>query len=233
MIVHNHPLEWYVNKLKNKEYFSQGMYGDAEWICIQEKSIGRKNAEATIYTRALCRGLRESLNYLDPSFYFSTPKVLNKMGWYESFIDSITKIEFVEKEVWDVGSRLGKMSPFISQLKKMRTCIISNKSLRGLHFLKYDEFIEVSYPNCFSEIESVMKQVQTVGNDCVYLISAGLPAAIIAQRIHSEFCRVFALDLGSIWDAFVRIGSQRGWRRELYADDLQYKKWLDQYKEIL
>ena len=65
------------------------------------------------------------------------------------------------------------------------------------------------------------------------LISAGLPAALIAQRIQIALGDVFALDLGSIWDAFVGIGAQRGWRREMYEDEAKYAEWKELYRAIL
>jgi hypothetical protein len=210
-----------------------GMYGDAEWIAIFRRDIGGKNAEHTIYTPELCKALRMSLSYRADNFYFSTPIEVIHMG-FEKRIDFLTQVEFVEKDApWDVESRLGGLVPFIQQLKKMKTCIISNKALRGLTFLEYDAFIELSYPNCFPEIETVIQQAQKIGNGYVFLISAGLPATLIAQQLHATLDNVFALDLGSIWDAFVKIGAQRGWRRELYDNETKYKEWLEQYRSIL
>ncbi len=234
MICHEHPLEWYVNKLKNLEYFSQGMYGDAEWICIFHKHIGGRNAEYTEYTKPLCDALEQSLQYTKENFYFSVPIILEHPSVnMAKDIDKVTNIEFVEKDCWDKWTREGTLVPFIKQLQGMRTCIISNKALRGLNFLQYDEFIEISYPNCYDEIDSVMNQIKSVGNDCVYIVCAGLPATLITQKIHSEYEKVFALDMGSIWDAFVKIGAQRGWRREMYADPKLHRAWLNQYKEVM
>lgn len=232
MIIHEYPISWYVDKLRNEEYFSQGMYGDAEWVALFEKHIGGKNAENTVYTPELCRALKQSLDYQPDNFYFSVPTILRFLGMEEK-IDKHTQREFVEKDVWDVQSRLGGLVPFIQQIQRMKTCIISNANLRRLDFLHYDEFIEVSYPNCFSEIESVLSQVEAFGGGYVYLISAGLPAAILAQKIHGMFPNVFALDVGSIWDAFVRIGAQRGWRKELYETPEAYQVWQNQYAEVL
>jgi hypothetical protein len=135
--------------------------------------------------------------------------------------------------MWDRESRLGGLVPFIQQLKEMKTCIISNESLRKLTFLEYDQFIEVAYPNCLPDVERVIRQAQEIGEGYVYLISAGMPAVLMSQGIHSVLDNVFALDLGSIWDAFVRIGAQRGWRRELYEDKNKYNSWLELYQSVL
>lgn len=233
MIVHNHPLDWYVEKLKNREYFSQGMYGDGEWLAVFHDRIGGENAEGTVYTKELCDALAHSLHYVSPTFYFSTPEGLRDArlsGIGEARIDKWLKkegleIEFVEKDCWNTWTRLSQLQPFINQLRQMNVCIISNKALRGLTFLNYDHFIEIGYPNCFSEIDRVVEAALEYGKSGVYLISAGLPAAIIAQRLHERIPESWFLDLGSIWDAFVGIGAQRGWRAELYANPTLYEEW--------
>jgi hypothetical protein len=233
MIVHNHPIEWYVDKLVRWDYFSQGMYGDAEWICLFGDRIGGVNAENTVYTKRLSDELRQSLTYRPSNYYFSTPAVLKTLG-FESRIDSLTDIEFVEKDLpWDVQARLGGLVPFIQQLQKMPVTIISNSALRRLHFLRYAHFIEISYPNCHLELDRVIEEVKTIGGSMVYLVAAGLPAALFTQRIHSMFPNCFALDIGSIWDAFVGIGAQRGWRAELYADHRMYREWAELYRDVL
>lgn len=230
MIVHNKPLEWYVEKLKKKDYFSQGMFGDGEWIAMFGKQLGRHNAEGTEYTADIQNILNETMLNAPPNFLLSVPAGLadqHASGIGQGRIDThMPGKEFYEKDMWDVHAREGTLGPFIKQLQGMKTCIISNKALRGLTFLNYDHFIEIGYPNCRSQIPRVLVQSQGPGDDCVYLISAGLPAAYIARLLHRRYPRSFALDLGSIWDAYVGIGAQRGWRGELYADPEAYADWL-------
>ncbi len=235
MKIHEYPIAWYTAKLSLGEHFSMGMYGDAEWLCVFKNKIGGRNAENTIYTGPLCDALAESLNYENPAFLFSTPEVLRtpEFADFASRIDALTSIEFVEKDCWDLEVRTGGLVDFIKQLQSMKTCVISNTHLRRLAFLGYDEFIEVSYPNCFDEVGPVVEQAIEIGPGYVYLISAGLPAALIAQRIQIALGDVFALDLGSIWDAFVGIGAQRGWRKEIYEDEAKYAEWKELYRECL
>lgn len=227
------PLQWYVDRLASGPRFSQGMYGDGEWICIFGREIGRCNAENTIYTASLCNELRQSLQFKhDGSFFFSVPASLETYGRFGEQIDRVTRMEFVDKDVWDHDVRVGLFGPLIAQLQKMKVCIISNANLRRLEFLRYSEFIELSYPNCYPEIEDAARRAIALGSGWVHLISAGLPAALLAQRIHAAVPDAFALDLGSVWDAFVGIGAQRGWRSELYADPKRYAAWLAQYESV-
>jgi hypothetical protein len=244
MIIHDYPNSWYVNKLKAGDYFSTGRYGDGSWNAVFGNQVGRANAEGSIYTTEMCHDLRELLKYNSPTYYFSTPAALEKISAasragrqmsYAQLIVEYTQKEFVEGDTcWDGECRLGGLVPFIRQIQEMPLCIISNRHLRGLTFLKYKHFIEISYPNCYSEIDSVIRQAKAIGgNGCVYLVSAGQAAPVITQKIHSMFSEVFALDVGSIWDAFVRIGAQRGWRGEFFADPIRYSEWLEQYREVL
>ena len=234
MIIHDKPLEFYVNKLKKKEYFSIGAYGDGEWIAILHERVGLQNTEGTIYTSELCRELKESLNFQSDNFLFSTPVGLRdgkETGIGEKKIDRASPpgIEFYEKDMWDREARLGGLVPFIKQLQKMNVVVISNKALRKLPF--YDHFIEVSYPNCYEEKERITKEIIEYGKSGVYLFSCGLPASIFVQSVHGKIRRSWFLDVGSIWDAFVGIGEQRGWRKELYKDKLKYGEWKSLYKD--
>ena len=234
MTIHNKPLEFYVDKLKNNEYFSLGCYCDGEWIGIFHERVGGENSEGTKYTQELCDALAGSLNFKSDNFFFSSAEVLKNVAWTgigEARIDRYLEehglnIEFYEKDMWDKAMKECAMQTFITQLRKMNVCIVSNRHLMRLHFLNYDYFIEIGYPNCYDEIDRVVDQCLRYGKSGVYLISAGLPAALIAQKLHNQIPNSWFIDCGSIWDSFVGIGAQRGWRAELYSNKEKYDNWL-------
>ncbi len=237
MIIHNKPIEWYIEKLKNKEYFSMGMYGDGEWIAMFKERVGRGNAENTIYTSELCDALIESLKFKSDNFIFSVPEVLKNpelSGIGEKKIDNFLKsievegIEFYEKDMWDVAAREAKLAPFIQQLRKMKVCFVGNVAFEGkLDFV--DQSIPLNYPNCFIQRDYVSHNILVNNNNCdVYLFAAGLPAAVFVQDVCEKKPNSFFIDIGSIFDGLIGIGTQRGWRAELYADKNKYKKWLKQ-----
>lgn len=234
MVIVNHPLEWYVDKLQNNEHFSLGCYCDGEWIGLFHERIGRSNAEGTVYTKELCDALEQSLYYKDDSFYFSSAEVLKNRAWTtigedrvdQYLADRELQIEWHEKDMWDARMKECTMQPFIRQLRSMNVCIISNRNLMRLHFLNYDYFVEIDYPNCYDQIDRVVDQCLRYGKSGVYLICAGLPAALIAQRLHKQIPDSWFIDSGSIFDAFVGIGAQRGWRQALYSDQEKYNNWL-------
>jgi hypothetical protein len=110
----------------------------------------------------------------------------------------------------------------------MPVYIVSNRSLRALWFLKWRKFYEISYPNCFLDgsLQTAINQIQKERLPGVYLIAAGLPAALAVQALHKEMPESWFLDLGSIWDGFVGIGEQRGFRGlDLYANPDRWESW--------
>ena len=241
MIVRNEPLSFYVDKLKNGEYFSQGMYGDGEWIGIFHERVGRENAEHTIYSKELCDELEKSLEFKADNFFFSSPKVLDTNEVFgPNKIDNFLKskgleIEFYEKDMWDKEMKSGGLVGFINQLRKMNVVVVGNKALSKLDFLMYDKFIEISYPNCYLDgtLERAVEECLSYGKPAVYLFSAGLPAALAVQQLHGRIPNSFFIDVGSIWDTFVGIGAQRGFRSELYADEEKYNAWKKMYADAI
>ena len=235
LTVVEHPLSWYVEKLKNNDHFSLGRYGDGAWIAINGRDLGKKNAEGSVFTEEMGKMLKDSLEYKSSNYYLSTPAIIHhpELKQIKAYASRATQRPFIDCDVWDREARVGGLVPFIQQIQKMKTCIISNTHLRGLNFLGYDHFVEIPMINCLSEIDRVIDEVKQIGNNCVYLVSAGQPAVLITQKIHALFPHVFALDVGSIWDAFVRIGGQRGWRRQLYENADRYQAWKNLYAEVM
>lgn len=238
MRLKEHPMEWYLDKMRKNEYFAMGMYGDGEWQCIFNASVGEKfdqNCEGTVYSKWLSEKMLDSLRYNEPNFYFSTPITFKKHKdflVYEKMIDQTLKklgvdIEFVEKNVWNEEMKAGKLGPLIKELKKKSVCIISNENLRGLSFLNYRKFIEIGYPNCYLDgsLDKAYLEASISPVYDVYIIAAGIPATLLAQRLHGLFKKSFILDLGSIWDGFVGIGAQRSFRANLYKNPDQYWAW--------
>lgn len=232
MDILNKPLSFYIEKLKKKEYFSLVMYGDGEWEAIFKNNIGGKNAEGSIYTPELCDALEKSLYFKADNFFFSTAgQLLLKIKNY--LIGRKLDIDFYEKEVWNEAGVKAELYPLINQLRKMRVVIVGNNALRKLSFLNYNHFIEVSYPNCFVDKERVIKECLEYGKPAVYLFSVGLPNPIFIQELHGKIPESWFVAVGSIWDTFVRIGGQRGFRQELYSDEVKYQQWLkDNLKEL-
>lgn len=233
-------MEWYLEKLRNNDYFAMGMYGDGELQCIFNASLNGnfdKNCEGTIYDKKLSEEMLESLKYDKPGFLFSAantfiqhPDFLQYGKWMDETLDKLgVQIEFVEKNVWNEEMKRANLAPLIRELRKKKVCIISNENLRALTFLNYDKFIEIGYPNCYLDgtLAKAGDEAIKYGQEAVYIIAAGIPATLLAQRLHTALPKAFILDLGSIWDGFCGIGAQRSFRANLYANPDQYKVWRE------
>lgn len=233
MKVRNEPLQFYIDKINRKEYFSQGMYGDGEWLGIFHERVGGMNAESTIYERSLCDALEESLRFQDPNFFFSSPKDLDRPEVFGPVrIDKWLQahgldIEFYEKDMWDKAMKDGTLRDFIDILYGHHIVYVSNKALRKLDFI--DHFIEIPYPNCWEHRERIKEELLAHNQPGIYLFSCGLPAAVFVQDVHGKIPESFLLDVGSIFDTFVGIGAQRGFRSELYSNPIKYEAWKRQY----
>lgn len=233
MKVVEHPIEWYVEKINKNEPFSICTMGDGEFIAAFGQHVGGENAEATVYSQELCDQMRESFKFKAENFYFSAPAGLKDAGLtgigevrIDRFLNDIgADIEFHEMEIWDQAMKAGNFGGFIKALRAKNVCVISNQALRLLTPLKYDKFIEIGYPNCFLEVDRVVQEVLEYGKPGVYLIAMGIPAVLVAQRLHGKIKDSWFIDIGSVWDTFVGIGRQRGFRAELYADHNKYAKW--------
>jgi hypothetical protein len=234
-----YPVSWYLDKMARGEHFSIAMFGDGEWQCIanavlQDRYI--QNAEKTEYTPKLSQAMAESLKFDQPNCYFAVPDTFRTyapMKCYETSIDRIcdklrVKINFVEKNCWNRAMCEAKMYPIISEFRKHNVCIVSNKMLKGLTFLKYDKFVEVGYPNCYADLERATDECLEYGKSGIYLFACGIPAALFVQRLHGKIKDSWFLDLGSIWDGFAGIGGQRPTRREFYRHPDEWKKWRDE-----
>ena len=233
MRVVNHPIEWYVEKIDRCEPFSICTMGDGEFIAAFNQSVGGQNAEATIYTQELCDGLRETFKYKADNFYFAAPEGLKNAplsGIGEARIDKFHQdlgvdIEYHEMQVWDDAMKAGNFGWLIKALRGKPLTIISNQHMRLLKFLDYDYFIETGYPNSFDQIPQIIEEVKTKTNGGIYLVMMGLAAPILCQKLHDTMKDSWFLDIGSVWDTFVGIGAQRGFRADLYSDHNRYAAW--------
>jgi len=236
MVIHNKPISFYTDKLRNNEHFSLGCYGDGEWLGILKERVGFTTTIGTTFTPDLCDALAESLHYKSDNFLFSSSEVLKNAKWTgigEARIDGYLKahdlnIEFYEKDEWDRAMKTGELEEFIEQIRKMNVVIVGNKYLRGLNFFNYNHFVEIGYPNCYTDgtFFSACEEAIVYGKPAIYLISCGLSSALLVQKLHGKIPDSWFIDCGSIWDIYCGIGAQRGWRGELYSDKEKLKEFL-------
>src|SRR3990167_3275043 len=242
MKLNTQSIGFYIEKLKNKEYYSFPGFSDAEWICMDEPKIGERTGGHQTYTRKIGDELKEALlaHQDDPSYMKAIPDCIINPTWYgiERMIKNmddwgvgVEAREFWERDsVTDDLARAANLNEFIRQLREMPTVIIGNKYIRIIEkFLPYEYFIEIPKIDVYLEnqwLEKYAGKIIEYNKPAVYLYSAGFAAAPLIARVHGLIPNSFHLDVGSIWDCFPGIGDQRGWRKELYDDPPRWEEWI-------
>lgn len=222
MKIRNEPLDWYIEKLQKGEHFAVTSMGDGEWIAVFKDRVGSENAEGTVYTKELCDDLASTLAYQADNFFHSTPGDLEYTG-LTGRIDKYLQehdldIEFLDKNVWDKAVRAGELGPFIGEIRRHATCVVSNEAMQGLYFLNARAFVEVGYPNAYENLVDAVNEAASV--DCaVYIVAMGLAGPVFVRELHKRIGnRATIIEIGSCFDIFCGMGGQRGWRSECYID---------------
>lgn len=229
MNIQNLPLEWYIQELEQNRPFSLAHYGDGEWLAVFKDRLNGQNAEGTVYTNPLCDELLQTLRYKADNFHFATPDDLKHVGIVEP-IDAFLKaqgldIVFLEKDVWNASVRDGVLGPFIKAVRGLNLCFVSNEAMRGLYFLNYRSFVDVGYPNAYERIDQAVEEALKADAE-VYIVAMGLAGPCFVRRMHEKVGdKAFIIEVGSIFDGFVGMGGQRGWRAEMYADPRKVMAW--------
>lgn len=239
MRIHEQDINWYVGRLADKDYYSFAGYSDAEWYCILKERVGGTTAAGQVIDAAHGERLMDIIRrrHKDKRFLFAVPKCLRGLpAFVNGEIDWLLGREDIRMEAYerdmvtDTLAEQAGLFPFVDQIRSMPAVMIGNAGLRGMvSLLRLRHFVEISTPNLHLEpggIERAVEQTLSYGEPGVYLVSAGVSAAVIIDMLHDKIKNSFFLDCGSIWDAFVRIGGQRAWRAELYADKGRWNEWM-------
>ena len=243
MKFHELPIRYYVRRLRDGDFFSFAGYSDAEWYCILKYDLGKLTGLGQMLDGPTGDKLLDILKRRqhDPRFLFAVPKC---MWEWPDFLTAKTgerieailaendiQLEFYERDMVtdDLAAKAG-LYPLIRQLQRMKVAIIGNPHLQRLDFLKYDKFFEVGFPSFHLEeggVQRIVDEVKAYGQPAVYLVSAGISAALIIDQLHDVVQNSFLIDCGSIWDTFVGIGGQRRWRSNLYKDPESLRRWVN------
>ena len=166
MKIINNNLQFYIDKLKNKETFSFTRWGDGEWGCAFG-TIGC-NVDKHQYFAEMANGLLEALindkGYIKATWPLTVPMLINIHDTIENFIES-NNIQTIwnDARVWEEAAMQNTISPLIKQLQKMNFVIVTGKDKKILP-INYTDFIEIPSVDCFLEKEYIKKQMITMCN---------------------------------------------------------------------
>lgn len=233
-----HPLEWYVNKLLRREPFSLLTYGDGEWLVMLGEQTGQHFTQyQELVTPSLRNELLASLDDSDPSVIRGTD--LNIINWRDykgndasSFCPIGQKVEwllkgrsmeFADGVVWDTAAKTGNLAPFLRALRGKEVVLVGNPMLKGFEGCQFADlygFVPIPKFNTASMLNVLEAECVAVrqGRTPIYLVCVGLGAIPLVMRLRRQMPEATFLDLGSTFDMFVGLGSERGWRQELYQN---------------
>lgn len=175
---------------------------------------------------------------LDPDLYqgrdVSAVRMMSERGrpWF-------SKVEeWHDGVVWDRASRESGLEPFIRAVRKKRSVLVGCDKLLDVRYPEPDpaggglgpllgNFGSVRVPelNAAAELDRIERDVSGLLTEpTVVVCCMGLGAIPLICRLRKKHPACTFLDLGSVLDVFARIGEQRGWRNEMYADEAAWRE---------
>ena len=239
------PIEFYLDKMQRGNPFAQAGFSDAEWYSILRKRTGERTGLGQIIDAKHGELLLDVLvrRKDDPKWFFAMPEALwdgsvpilegDKVGQFLKSLGIILTI-YERDQITDDLARDAGLYPLIKQVQQMQSVVIGPVELRNLDFLGTDpaDFIAISSPNLHQESDGIegavlraASRLKRLPQGSICLVSAGVSAAIIIDRLYEQLPQHFYWDSGSVWDAFVGIGGQREWRANLYDDPQSLEEW--------
>lgn len=243
-MTHPHlPLEWYVAKLERGEPFISLLYGDGEFTAMGGDVNGQQYTNyRELVTPQLVKELRASLTepgddiirgtdlfLAHPETYHGTDieavKAVNRR--MKALMTDEQIAQLVDGTIWDVAVREGKLGPLLKTIKERWVAVIACREV--CHWLckalGKGRWVEVPKVNACSQLDAIEGCDFRIV-DC-FVLCMGLGAIPLAMRLRKRFPAAAIMDLGSTFDVFARIGAERGWRRELYADETKWRACVE------
>lgn len=233
-------INFYTSLMRRNKAFSFAGYSDAEWFCLFGTRPGELTSLGQVMDPAhgmlLLDILRRREN--DQRFLVAIPKIIETLagfdlGQIDAFLDGhgIKLVAYERDMVTDDLAAAAGLFPLVDAVRSHSqfTALIGNSQLWPMKdILQLSAFVGISSPNLHMQpggIDDVVGRVKKYGQPGLYLVSAGVSAAVIIDRLHDYFPSSIFFDCGSMWDAFVGIGGQREWRAKLYADPVALTEW--------
>ena len=209
MIVNNNSSQYYIDKLRNNEYFSFTRWGDGEWFCAS--GINGKNCDGHKYFPEMSNNLKTALTN-DKGYYkaiwpVTHGQIQKNLPLIQRFITTNQiKVDWVNAIVWEDLVIRENISELTLTLENMNFVIISEASKRNLP-IKHVDFIEVPKVNCFLEknrIKSEMLAMTEKYDNVVFGLSASMMTNVVVDELYDIIGdKCWMIDFGSIWDPFI------------------------------
>lgn len=221
-------VEWYVDKINRKEYFSFLRFGDGEWNAIQRKK--GHNCDKHEYYRGMGKRLKAAAK--KGTVAMSGEYVI---GWQtetdllqrKNVQEFVGKQRIVDADVFHKASEAGELRPIVDVMRKKHVCFVGPKHLRLLKNkgVPYKGFVEIPSRNCYLNIAHIEQQIREYAtyvsnHDVLYAISASMAAEVIIADLYDTIGKEnWMIDYGSLWDVYAGKLS-RGYHRRITAETI-------------
>ena len=239
-IFYKKPFDFFINKIKNDEYFKYSRFNDGEIIAINGKSTNSGNCDNHRYFPEMGEELKEILVNFTPSdnyFLESFDYWYNHSGLVKNVIDELKQVnsnlEFLNTDFIRImhETKPDKFNEFLDILKTKKIVVVGPNYLKKLDKHFDFKFIEVPLVNCYTEKDRIINDMEKIiegENDFVFLLSASMPANIIIDHFTDN--KNTYLDWGSVWDTFFNSAEYPFIKKRSTSDkDIiinNYKKYL-------
>lgn len=205
----NHPIEFYIEKIKNNENFSFTRWGDGEWYCTI--GMSGKNCDNHQYFPKLSEGLNVALknnkNYYKAIWNLNHGQIKRNLNVILPYIESNNiNIEWVNAGIWEEAAINGNLNTLVDALENRNFIIVSNDKLRGLD-INYTDFISVPSYNCFLNKDGIKRDMILMTekyDNPVFGLSASMATNVIVDELYDIIGdKATMIDFGSIWNPFV------------------------------
>lgn len=236
-------IEFYTGKIERREHFAFVGYSDAEWYCITGFDEGKVTGYGQTITSSVSTSLmgivRKRLK--DEQFMIASPDCIWEGPMFDGSglrerIDKalqrhgVDEIVLYERDsVLDEAAEHGILFPWIRCFRSKLITFVGNAAHRDISsVIGYTNFVEIPPRNLHLDgaaMKDVICQIRSSPPTQVYLFAAGIASAMLIDAVYDYFPSSCFVDCGSAFDAFVGIGSQREWRRQLYLHPERLIEW--------
>lgn len=126
-------------------------------------------------------------------------------------------IQWYDADVMNKASDTGSLLPLIECLKNKRNIICGTSHLKNFQGVPSVAFVECHGSRAFEEVDELeaelLYRIERHDPDTV-LLSAGQGASpTLVSRLHQVYPKLIVLDIGSLWDPYVKVFSRSGHKR--------------------
>lgn len=208
-------IDYFLNRIKNKDFFSYSRFNDGELICAIKNFIeigSTQNCDKHKYFPELGVELTNSLNNSNNENYF--------IQYLSGFINQEKYKKYTEILIND-NKLNGKyvFSDFLQHslrhhpetfknliniLNQNNLMIVGPKYLKNIKFLNVNYFVEVPTENCYLKKDEIIKEIETfLKPGQIVLFSSSMATNVFIDILYKKYGNTnFLIDAGSVWDIF-------------------------------